>query len=207
LSACSSQQAQAPPPKPAPPPLEFLGEWGIRGDGPGKLSWPTGIAIDTVGNVYIVEGFSRFVHKFTSKGEPLLSFQDDGIKHPGGIAVDSGGAIYVAAFSGKQVIVFLPEGERFRVFSSKSGYPFKGISSLSVDNGGNIFVSESEGHRLRKLDPMGRQIAIWGRKTPRDVAIGRLGPAALGSDGTFYVYDYDNSTILMFNADLEFLHS
>jgi streptogramin lyase len=184
--------------------LEFLGEWGTRGEGPGKLSSPSGIAIDTVGNVYVVESFNRFVHKFTSKGDPLLSFQDDRTKYPGGIAVDSGGAIYVAAISGKQIIVFLPEGDRFRVIRSKSGPPFEGISSLCVDKSGHIFISESEGHRLRKLDAKGRQIAFWGRKTPRDAAIGRLGPAALSPDGALYVYDYDHSAMLMFNADLQF---
>lgn len=205
-TACSTQQAQTPPLTPALPPLEYLGEWGTRGDGPGQLSWPSGIAVDAIGNVYVVEGFNRFVHKFTFKGEPLLSFQDDGIKNPGGIAVDSGGAIYVAAYSGKQIIVFLPDGDRFRVIRSRS-VPFEGISSLCVDTGGNIFASESEGHRLRKLDPTGRQIAVWGRKATRESEIGRLGPAALGPDGAFYVYDYDNSKILAFSADLEFLSS
>ncbi|MBI3483965.1 MAG: NHL repeat-containing protein [Acidobacteria bacterium] len=206
MSTCSSQQAQTPP-KPAPPPLEFLGEWGTRGDGPGQLSWPSGIAVDTVGNVYVVESSTRFAHKFTSKGKPLLSFQDDGIKNPGGIAVDSGGAIYVAAYSGKQIIVFLPEGDRFRVIRGKSGPPFEGISSLCVDTDGNIFVSESEGHRLRKFDPKGRQIASWGRKTPRDTEIGRLGPAALSPDGFLYVADYDNSRIVKMNRGLEFSQS
>jgi hypothetical protein len=205
-AACSTQQAQSPPSKPAPPPLEFLGEWGTRGDGPGQLSWPSGIAVDATGNVYVVEGFNRFVHKFTVKGEPLFSFQDDGIRNPGGIAVDSGGAIYVAADSGKQIIVFLPDGARFRVISGKS-IPFEGIRSICLDTGGNVFVSEFEGHRLRELDPMGRQIAFWGRKATRDLEFGRLGPAALGSDGAFYVYDYDNSKILTLSPDLKFLSS
>lgn len=202
-SACGSEHAQPPPQKPAPPPLEFLGAWGTRGDGPGQLSSPTGIAADTVGNVYLVEAFNRFLHKFSSKGEPLLSFQDDGIKNPGSIALDSGGAIYVAPYSGGQILVFLPDGERFRVLRSRSGPRFEGISSVCVDANGSIFISEFEAHRLRKLGPNGRPIAVWGRKNPGDTNIGRLGPAALGPDGFLYVSDHDNSMILKMNQDLE----
>src|SRR5271169_1113988 len=80
-SGCSHFETRAESEKRAGPPLEYLGAWGAKGYGPGQLQEPTSIATDKIGNIYIVDAGSRFVHKFGPAGKPLLSFQEDPLKH------------------------------------------------------------------------------------------------------------------------------
>ena len=50
LFAASCARRADPSPKPqAPPPFEFLGAWGDKGEGPGKLDKPVAFAVDALG--------------------------------------------------------------------------------------------------------------------------------------------------------------
>ena len=44
-----------------------MGAWGSKGDGPGELQDPVSIAVDALGNVYIADPGTGFVHKFGHK--------------------------------------------------------------------------------------------------------------------------------------------
>ncbi|MGB0029180.1 MAG: hypothetical protein WBP64_20340, partial [Nitrososphaeraceae archaeon] len=48
----------------------FVGKWGSKGVGHGMFSQPTGIATDSIGNVYVGDftGVSGKIQKFTSNG-------------------------------------------------------------------------------------------------------------------------------------------
>src|SRR5277367_7192968 len=63
----------------AAPTLHFIGQWGAPGNGPGQLQQPSGIATNSLGDVFIVDGGSAFISKFAPEGKPLLSFQEDGL--------------------------------------------------------------------------------------------------------------------------------
>ncbi len=96
LTSCGNRatpvvKAQSPP----PPPFEFLGSWGEKGEGPGKLNSAVAFSADTLDRIFFVDPAVNFVHKFESKGTPLLSFEDTRLRHAAGISVDAGGAIYV----------------------------------------------------------------------------------------------------------------
>src|ERR1700688_2069569 len=51
LFSCGNRANPAPKPQP-PPPFEFLGAWGDKGDGPGKLDAPVSFAADSLGDVF-----------------------------------------------------------------------------------------------------------------------------------------------------------
>jgi tripartite motif-containing protein 71 len=205
LVACASEHAQSPPPKPAPPPLEFLGEWGTRGEGPGQLSSPTGIAVDAVGNVYVSDGGSRFVHKFTAEGHPLQSFQDPFFKEPVGIALDRGDAIYVSDCKQHAIQVFLPTAESFLVIRGGTAHRLVCPAELVVGADGFVFVQDNYGHRIQKFDARGKWLRSWGEK---DTAAEESAPfegLALGADGILYVLDDSNKRVQKFNGEGELL--
>ena len=108
LAGCSQTSTEAKSPTPAPPVLEFVAQFGVRGGGPGQLSEPVSIATDPLGNVYIADAGSQFIHKFDWQGTPLLSFTEDALKHPQWIAVDSDGDIYVSDPVRASVFVIYP---------------------------------------------------------------------------------------------------
>ena len=70
------------------PSIQYLGQWGVKGDGPGQFKDPSGIATNSLGDIFIVDSGSAFISKFAPSGKPLLSFQEDGLNHPQSIAID-----------------------------------------------------------------------------------------------------------------------
>src|SRR5580692_7294212 len=68
LAGCSQTPTEAKSPTPAPPVLEFVAQFGVRGGGPGQLSEPVSIATDPLSNVYIADAGSQFIHKFDWQG-------------------------------------------------------------------------------------------------------------------------------------------
>src|SRR5580704_367179 len=126
--------------------LEYIGEWGSQGDGPGQLQDPASIAADTLGNVFIADPATGFIHKFAPRGKALLSFQQDGLKHPQSIAVDNGGAIYVTDPARGSVFIFFPggEGNRYRELRLRTRASASNSLSVAVAADGLIHVFDAD---------------------------------------------------------------
>src|ERR1700684_3094036 len=150
--------------------LEYIGEWGSQGDGPGQLQDPASIAADTLGNVFIADPATGFIHKFAPRGEALLSFQQDGLKHPQSIAA-ADGHIQVFDADASKCFTFntrlrleqtwIPPGSNPRatkafgpIENGKDGFLYLGNSS------GNILKLTREGHLVTQIAP-GENEAKW----------------------------------------------
>jgi sugar lactone lactonase YvrE len=196
LASCA-QQVAPPPPLPKPP-LEFLGDWGAPGDGPGQLSDPTDIAVDSVGNIFVSDRGSRFVHKFSPAGTPLLSFQNVSLLEPSCIALDHGDAIYVCDSKRRAVYVFYPTGDFLRVLRAAGMLP----ASVAVDAEGQVFVAG--GRRIFSFTPHGRLGRVWNSKGSPAESLSaeniRISP-----DGSVFVLDSENLRVQRFSSRGEFL--
>ena len=85
--------------------------FGGRGEGRGELMYPTGVAIDTSGMVYVTEYGNHRVSVFTSEGQHVTSFGSRGRREgeldcPEGVAVDSSGVVYVCDSGNNRVVLF-----------------------------------------------------------------------------------------------------
>ena len=198
LAACFTQQAQSPPPK--PPPLEFLGEWGTRGDGPGQLSFPSSLAVDFVGNIYLSDRGNGFVHKFSPEGTPLFSFQDGLVKCPDGLALDGGGAVYVADPTRGNIVIFYPNGDRLRSLHVAPPRKCAEPLGISVDANGNLFVADSGRHVIQKFSPRWRLLSTWGtaKSVPSDV--GEPADIAADAEGFLYISDTQAQRVQKYSA-------
>lgn len=145
----------------APPPLQFVGEWGSRGNGPGQLDQPASIATDTRGNVYIADAGSGFISKFQPTGTPLLSFQDPRMKHPQQIAIDRGGAIYVSDPVRQSVFVFMPEGTRYREIRVAGRRNAENTLDVAVDDAGSVDILDVDAAKLYDFNPRFRLAHLW----------------------------------------------
>src|SRR5271166_3224218 len=199
LASCANRANPAPKPQP-PPPFEFLGTWGDKGDGPGKLNAPVAIAADSLGNVFFADAGSGFIHKFESRGTPLFSFEESRARHATGITVDSGGAIYLAAAQQGGIFVFLPDGNLLQSWHSAPQRTFSGVLGITVDDLGNLYVPDPVGWRVDKIDSRGRPVKFWTATKPLP-SDPRPSSVATSSDGSVFVAYAQAGSITKFNSD------
>jgi len=204
--SCSCSQSSAHAQSPATPPLEFIGQWGVKGDGPGQLDDPEGITTDDLGNVYIADAGSRFIHKFNPAGTPLLSFQADALKEPEAIAVDSEGIIYVSDPSRSSVFVFLPDDEKEHHHEIR--LRTKGSSensvSVAVDIESVVYVLDEKAGKVFTFSPRFRMGHSWVPAAPSATdkkLVPASGPLHRGGDGNLYVADLAGNRLLRFSTD------
>ena len=153
---------------------------GFNGDGiaatSADLSFPTGIAIDPAGNLFIVDAGNERVRKVdtsgnisTVAGTGIGGFSGDGsaatsaqLAGPLGVAVDPAGNIFIADASNERVRKVDTSGNISTVAGTGTGgFNGDGIAATSarlnspqgvaVDPAGNLVIADSFGHRIRRV--------------------------------------------------------
>jgi hypothetical protein len=212
--ACSRPTQTAAAQQPPPPPFEYVDTWGSHGDGPGQFSKPVAMASDGESIIYIADAATGFIHKFSSGGEPRLSFQDDRTNlHPVDIAVDAGAAIYVADSHRGTVGIFFSDGMRHRELRPNASPAVRQSMHIAVDAYGTIYVAAKHPYGIHKFSPALRRIASWGgattknpapKSTPADspdsAQIDNPTALAVGPDGLLYVSESAAPEIKVFDA-------
>ncbi len=200
--ACSQPSAA---PREPPPPLEYLGQWGNAGNGPGQLDDPSHMAVDALGNVFVADAGSGFLDKFAPDGTPLLSFAAPVFTRPVEIALDRGGAIYAADAARSRIIIFTGDGEHFRQFRCRHRGSFRLPLGIAVDEDGNIFLSDSGFHQILRYTPRGR---LWKAWNVYDNAAHKLVDPQrieIGFDGVLYAAITQDHCIQKFTRQGDFI--
>jgi hypothetical protein len=201
LFTISCERRVDPAPKPQPPPFEFLGTWGEKGDGPGKLDAPVAFGLDALGNVYFADSGEGFVDKFTSDGTPLLSFGDPRTRQSSGIAVDRGGAIYVADPARRSIVIFFPNGTFLRAFRVAVRQGFSGPLGISVDSDGILYVPDPAGARVLKLNSRGRPLKFSNAAPNAASAKDQPSAVATAPDGSVFVAYGETGGVRKYSSD------
>ena len=138
---------------------------------------PTGVAVDTLGNVYITSRNGQKVFRITSAGQIFTvagsggqGFAGDGgqatdamLNHPGALAIDPGGALFVLDESnhrirrifGGTITTYAGNGNRlFYGGDEQAGIPaadaaFSFVGRVAVDENGNVYVADGDNSRVR----------------------------------------------------------
>ena len=186
----AAQTASIPPPQSSP--LEFIGQWGVPGEGPGELAEPVGIAADLNGRVYLADRRTGLLQKFGPDGVPLFSFEGSAARGASSIAVDSGGAIYVANARTGRISIYFPNGDllrNVRVAPQRDGH---GPLGFSVAADGTVFVPDPDGGRVQAFSPRGQLQRAW--RPPPDPAGEPARPVAVAAGLEEFVYVGDART-------------
>jgi len=200
LVSCGNRVNPAPKPQP-PPPFEFLGAWGEKGQGPGKLDAPVAFAADSLSHVFFADPGGGFVHKFESKGTPLLSFEDTRVRHAAGIAVDSGGAIYVTDAQRGNIHIFFPDGTFLQSWRSPAQRKFIGPLGIGTDEQGDLYVPDPTHSRLLKFNNRGHLVKSWPAPQKALSADERPSWVSLEPDDTVFVAYFSTGRIEKFSSD------
>eukprot|EP00058_Branchiostoma_floridae_P026637 XP_002612128.1 hypothetical protein BRAFLDRAFT_96076 [Branchiostoma floridae] len=159
---------------------------------------PTDVAVDTTGNIAVVDGKGRRVLVFDTKtGQSLRCFSlaDDG-EHPCGIDIDSNGQFIVTSWRGSQgiITVYSREGTLVKTLNSEC---FRELCGVRVLKDGRMVVVDKQLKCCLLLQPDGSLIRDIGKgqlQKPRFVAVDE-------SRDLFYVTDGDAHKVLVFDLE------
>lgn len=175
---------------------------GTRGDGglatDAQLNDPTGVAVDSSGNIFIADPADHRIRKVstdgtisTVAGTGTPGFGGDGgpataaqLWAPRDVAVDSAGHLFIADFSNHRVRRIDTDGSISTVAGDgTAGFNSDGIPAMAarlnypngvaLDTAGSLFIADKENHRVRKVAMDGSTIST---------VVGS-GTAGFGGDG------------------------
>lgn len=116
---------------------------------PGDFSFPTNVAVDADGNVYVSDTFNDRVEIFDADGNFVREFGKAGdgpgyFARPKGIAVDSDHHVWVADSVTDRVQVFTQDGQLLLWMGGHGLLPgqFTALNGLTMDKNHRLFTSE-----------------------------------------------------------------
>lgn len=156
---------------------EFAGDTNAAVDA--SLNGPSGIAVDSSGNIYIADTANHRIRKIASgsvnittiAGNGTATFAGDGLsatlaslKSPTGVAVDSSGNIYIADTGNNRVrkvdaisgVISTVAGDG-TAGAGGDGFAaalaqLNGPAGVAVDGTGVVYIADSLNHRVRAVD-------------------------------------------------------
>ena len=163
-----------------------------------SLSFPQGLAMDSIGNLFIAEGYNNRVTKMSSgTGTPLQYFttSSPAMSFPTSSTVDGGGNLYVVDQGNGRIVVFPSASPTIPTASpsasSASTSPiflplaFESPYGVVSDGLGNLYVSDASTNAIIKMTTAGQFIANFTFSPPLN------GPEGLAIDVTGVLYIAD----------------
>ncbi|MDQ3328062.1 MAG: NHL repeat-containing protein [Chloroflexota bacterium] len=192
------------------------------GDRPGQLNSPVDLALDPVGNYFVVDQANARVQKYAPNGRFLKQWGSRGAGEgqfaytgatlgPTGIAATAR-YVWVADTWNHRIQQFTTDGEFVRAwgtFVDTTGDPklgaqspraFYGPRGLAVGPGGLLYVTDTGNKRVVVYDQSGRYVRQWGEAgdgiSQLDEPIG----IAVDRRNTVYVADTRNARVQVYDA-------
>ena len=143
----------------------FINQWGSHGDNDGQFEEPTGIAIDSLNDIYVSDmdfenccnPLHHTVQKFMTNGTFITKWGGNGaFINPMGIALDSIGNVYVADQVHQRIAKFTSDGIFIKDWVSQIN-----PTDIVIDSSDNVYVTEMFDSRIAKFSSDGILITKW----------------------------------------------
>jgi sugar lactone lactonase YvrE len=198
------------------------GSWGSA-DGTGsaaRFSFPTSVAVDGAGNVYVADTGNSTIRRMTPAGVVTTLAGKAGswgsadgtgsaaqFNGPRGVAVDGSGNVYVADYGGNKIRKIRPGGIVKTLAGSGAEGSADGTGSaalfyypagVAVDGAGSVYVADRGNDTIRKVAADGvvttlaGQAGSWGSTDGTGSAARFKYPVGIAVDGSGNVYVADS---------------
>ena len=170
---------------------EFYGVFGSIGEGDGQFTWPTSLARDSEGRVYVGDEYLDRISAFDDVGNYLGKWGVHGsepgmLDGPCGLAFDANDDLYVSDHRNHRIQKFTSDGRYIAHFGregSGSGR-FNLPWGLTVAPGGDVYVADWRNDRVQRFTPDGELVSFYGCSGGGDgQLIGCAGTVAVGPAG------------------------
>jgi uncharacterized repeat protein (TIGR01451 family) len=191
------------------------------------LDAPSGVAVDSSGNIYIADTFNGRVRMInasgtitTVAGNGAYGFAGDGaaannakLAYPEGVAVDSSGNLFIADSANARIREVNAAGVIATFVGgalNDGGVSAFGLlnqpSGIARDNKGNTYIADTNNNRVREVAANGIITTVAGTGTPGSTGDGGAAAGAqlnapqglaLDSSGNLYIADTNNHRIRM----------
>jgi sugar lactone lactonase YvrE len=156
-----------------------------------SLSFPSGVAVDASGNLFIADYFNQRIRKvskgvittyagtgnssgFSGDGGQAISAQLGG---PEGVAVDAAGNLYIADVYNQRIrkvatngVITTVAGNGTAGYSGDGGLAvaaqLRSPYGLTLDAAGNLYIADSDNNCIRKVSTNGIIATVAGNATP-----------------------------------------
>ncbi|NQW23802.1 MAG: SMP-30/gluconolactonase/LRE family protein [SAR202 cluster bacterium] len=184
---------------------EYITEFGAYGEADGEFMWPTSVALDSKGNLYLADEWLNRISKFTKDGEFVSKWGTAGsgdgeLNGPAGLAIDADDNMIVVDSGNNRIQKFALDGKYISQFGSKGSDDgqFNLPWGIALDGEGHIYIADWRNDRIQKFTADGQHEASIGSTGSGVGQLNRPNGVAVDADGDIYVADWMNNRVEVF---------
>ncbi len=194
----------------APGEEEVKTEFGFHGTEEGKSMWPSSVALDSQGNIYLSDDWLNRISVFDADGNFVTCWGVSGsaegeLNGPAGLAFDQDDNLYVVDGGNHRLQKFTKEGAFLACCGSQGSGPgqFDTPWGITVDAEDAIYVADWKNSRVQKLSSDGTFQMQFGSEGE----LNRPSDVAVDPDGDVYVCDWGNHRVRIYDPEGDALAS
>ena len=197
--------------------IQTVAGTAVEGNSEDEFRYPSGIAVDAAGNIYIADQFNHRVQKWmpgakvgiTVAGGRGQGDAADQLDYPMGVAVDREGNLYVSDAANQRIQKFSPSNAYGITVAGGNGRGNKANQfnmpfGICLDDDGNIYVADNYNHRIQKWTPGAVEgVTVAGGKQAGSKADQLRYPSSVKVDknGNLFIADAANDRVQLWAKD------